>query len=212
MKNKIIFLDFDNTILQGESVDYINTKENLSEITNDAMKGNIDYYYSLVNKAKLLKGEKLVNLKQIVYNLKYNTNIKQFIEWCHDNNFYVIVLSGGFDFILKYAQHYLKYDMFLSNYLRTNNGILTGEMNGPIMEKTSKGYYVEKYQQLLNIKADNCVAVGDGANDISMFKKVRYSISFCGNQIVNENASFHINKPDFELVKEIVKNIYFYNN
>ena len=68
MKNKIIFLDFDNTILKGESVDYINTKENLSEITNDAMKGNIDYYYSLVNKAKLLKGEKLVNLKQIVYN------------------------------------------------------------------------------------------------------------------------------------------------
>ena len=206
MKDKIIFIDFDNTILNGETTDYIDI-DNLSEITNKAMCGEIDYYNSLINKIKLMRGYSMNKLNQIVYNLKYNKNITEFIGWCHNNNYYVIVLSGGLDFVLNYSQLDLNYDFFFCNYLRVKDGLLTGEINGPMMEDNSKGLYVKKFQKMLNISYKNCVSIGDGCNDISMFKQTYTSISFCGKEKVKECATFHIDTPDFNIIKEILESI-----
>ena len=206
MKDKIIFLDFDNTILNGETTDYMDI-DNLSEITNKAMSGEIDYYNSLICKISLIKGYNENKLKQIVYNLKYNLNIKNFIDWCHNNNYYVIVLSGGLDFVLEYSKYYLNFDFYLSNYLRVKDGLLTGEINGPMMEDDSKGIYVKKFQDMLNIGYKNCVSVGDGCNDISMFKKTNISFSFCGKENVKKYATYHIDKPDFNIIKDILEKL-----
>ena len=207
MKNKLIFIDFDNTLLNGETTDYMNI-DDLSDITSRAMSGEIDYYNSLVDKTKTMKGFNLNDVTPIIDKLKYNLYAKEFIEWCHNNNYYVIVLSGGFDFVLEHSQKELNYDIFFCNYLRENNNILTGEINGPIMETNSKGTYVKKFQRMFNIDKKMCISIGDGANDISMFKETEYSFSFCGKQIVSENATYHINKPNFRLIRNIIeKNI-----
>ena len=97
----------------------------------------------------------------------------------------------------KKRQEHLEFEHFWANHLHhCSEGILDGTVSGSMMKESSKGIMVEKLLKLLDISPSYAIAIGDGANDISMFEKVGLSIGFCPSPIVAEKAHKIIEKID----------------
>ena len=114
----------------------------------------------------------------------------------------VIVFSGGFHLATDAAQKKLGFDARFANYLHEKNGILTGLFGGEMMFRYSKGALLAQLKSLMGLKTSEVMCVGDGANDVSMFREAGLKIAFCANEILKEHASVCIEKKD---LKEIMK-------
>jgi len=178
----------------------IGIEKQIAEITSQGMQGNLDFYDSLIQRVKLLKGIKTKKVKEICQNLPINKGAKPLIQELKNQNYKIIIFSGGFNHA---TQHYMKeldLDCEFSNILCEKDGILTGEVTGEMMHNNSKGKMLQKIQRLLNISKENTIVVGDGANDLSMFKHAGKKIAFCANDILKEHADITIKEKDLNLI------------
>jgi len=94
----------------------------------------------------------------------------------------------------------LKLDGEFSNIFHTKNNILTGKVGGEMMFSDSKGNMLLALQKLLNISYDNTLTVGDGANDLSMFKYAKNRVAFCSKEILKKEANIIIDEKDLRLI------------
>ncbi|MDE5592008.1 MAG: phosphoserine phosphatase SerB, partial [Helicobacter sp.] len=150
---KLAVFDFDSTLMDGETIDLLanayNKKEEVSQITMEAMNGELDFYQSLKRRVEALKGMPLPLVEEVCNNLPYNPGAKELISALKNKNYKVVVFSGGFDEGVIAGKKILGYDMHFSNTLHHKNGLLTGEVGGEMMFSYSKGRMLKKVQSLL---------------------------------------------------------------
>ncbi len=202
---KLAVFDFDSTLMQGETLEFIAREYNLEDlmkkITTEAMEGKIDFFESLVKRVSLLKGAKEFKVNQICRDLPYTNGAKETIAELHKMGYKVVCFSGGYETATIPAQNSLGYDAQFSNILHFKNGEMTGLLGGEMMFSDSKGKMLKRLQSLLNIAEENTLVVGDGANDLSMFQYASKRVAFCAKPILKSKANIIIeNKNLIEIL------------
>ncbi len=197
---KLAVFDFDSTLMEGETLEFIAREYNIEplmkKITTEAMEGKIDFFESLTKRVALLKGAKESKVIEICRNLPYTKGAKETISELHKMGYKVVCFSGGYETATIPAQEVLGYDAQFANILHFKNGKMTGFVGGEMMFSDSKGKMLKRLQNLLNIKEDDTITVGDGANDISMFKHAGIRVAFCAKPKLKEHANIIIENKD----------------
>jgi phosphoserine phosphatase len=201
---KLCVFDFDSTLMDGETINFlaeeIGIKKEVAFITKRAMAGEIDFFESLRERVFLLKGMSVKKVDEICHNLPYVNGAKEIISKLKEKNYKVIVFSGGFRNATDFAKEVLSYDASFANMLHSNGGKLSGLVGGDMMFGFSKGDMLKRIQALLKISSKDTIAVGDGANDLSMFKYAKYKVAFCANEVLKKEANILINEKDLNLL------------
>ena len=204
---KLAVFDFDSTLMDGETIDFL-AKElgfeaEVAEITERAMAGELDFFDSLVSRVSLLKGLEVDRVNSICQNLPLINGAKEAVESLKNQGFRVVCFSGGFRNATEPICANLGIDADFSNYLHEKDGILTGLVGGEMMFSDSKGKMLKRLQKLLGVSKANTLVVGDGANDISMFKYAGVSVAFCAKPILKEAATDIVDVKDLREVAKI---------
>jgi phosphoserine phosphatase len=195
---KLAVFDFDSTLMEGETLEFIAREYNIEplmkQITTDAMEGKIDFFESLTKRVALLKGANELKITEICESLPYTKGAKETILELKKMGYKVVCFSGGYETATIPAQKVLGYDAQFSNIFHFKNGILTGLVGGEMMFSDSKGKMLKRLQSLLNV--DETLTVGDGANDLSMFKYADKKVAFCAKPILKQHANIIIENKD----------------
>lgn len=170
---KLVVFDLDNVIIDGEAIDEIgklvDVQEQIAEITEKAMNGDLDFETSIKERVKLLEGASVEDIKNLANEMKLMEGAEDAIKGLKDKGYEVAVISGSFDLIADPLKEKLNLDYLFTNKLEEKDGKLTGEVTGPLVEG-SKADVLKNIIENSDISVEECIAVGDGANDISMME------------------------------------------
>lgn len=194
--------------MDGETITYfgeaVGKSDEIAAITKRAMAGELDFFESLKQRVALLKGAKLSEIEKIAHNLPFITGAKEIIEYLQAKGVLVCVFSGGYHIATDNAQKILGFDINFANELHHKDGILSGEVGGEMMFGYSKGAMLARLAAFLKLKKDEIAVVGDGANDISMFKEAGICVAFCANEVLKSAATHVVEKRDLRELKNIL--------
>ena len=208
---KLAVFDFDSTLMDGETIDFLaetlGFEKEVAAITHEAMEGRLDFFNSLQRRVRLLQGLKKSKMDEICSSLPLIEGAKEAVEGLKIRGYTIVCFSGGFRNATKPACKRLGIDADFANTLYDENGILTGEVGGEMMFGSSKGDMLVRLQSLLGITEEHTVAIGDGANDLSMFAHAKTKVAFCSKPILRDAASHTIDIKDLRLLLDIVDNI-----
>ena len=190
---KLAVFDFDSTLMDGETLEFLaeefGLREKIAAITAEAMNGEIDFFESLIKRVALLKGLEQNKVEKICAELPLMKGAKETISELKKAGFKTVCFSGGFKSATVPARKILGLDADFSNDLHFKYGKLTGLVGGEMMFSSSKGTMLQTLQSLLSITEKNTVAVGDGANDLSMFKFAGTRVAFCAKDVLKKAAN-----------------------
>lgn len=197
---KLAVFDFDSTLMNGETLDILagelGLQEKVSKITEKGMKGEIDFFESLIKRVKLLKGLEVKKVDKICQNLPWMPGAQKVVSELKNKSYRVMVFSGGFRNATANAQKVLGFDGEFANILHSKDGILTGKVGGEMMFDSSKGEMLQRIQKLLGISKENTLVAGDGANDKSMFKYAEKRVAFCAKEALKKEANIIVDNKD----------------
>lgn len=213
MKNtiKLCVFDFDSTLMDGETIDILAAAHGVggevSSITAAAMRGECDFFESLVRRVNLLKGMSVEKVGEICENLPLMSGAVELIAHLRARNVRVVVFSGGFHDGIDRAQKRLNFDLGFANFLHAKGGVLSGLVGGEMMFSDSKGVMLRRLKSFLNLSADEVACVGDGANDLAMFKESGLKIAFCAKEILRQNADICVDEKDLRGLVDRIKSL-----
>ncbi len=209
MTNKLAVFDFDSTLMDGETLEFfakeLGIGEKVKAITDRAMRGELDFFESLTERVSYLKGLPISKVDEICHNLPLMNGAEEVVKGLQAKGYKVVCFSGGFRNATTYYSEILGLDGEFANILHVKDGLLTGQVGGEMMFNDSKGQMLKRLQKLLNVTRENTLAVGDGANDLSMFKYASKTIAFCAKPIVKEKASIIIDEKDLSKILKYIK-------
>lgn len=201
---KLVVIDFDSTLMDGETIDLLaepaGVADEVSAITEQAMQGDLDFFESLSQRVKLLKGLPESEANQVFQSLPYMPGAAELVARLKEKKMRVIVFSGGFRPATSKARNDLGFDADFANILHLRDGALSGLVGGDMMFSDSKGDMMQRLQRLLDIQPQETMAVGDGANDLSMFEFARTRVAFCAKPALQAAATHKIDVKDLTAV------------
>jgi len=189
---KLVVFDMDSTLIQGEVIDVLAQQagvgEKVAKITASAMEGKIDFKESFTRRVSLLKGLDARVLPEIARNLLLTEGAERVIQTLKKLGYKIGIISGGFDFFGEYLQNKLGMDYVFANVLEIENGEVTGNISGDIIDGPKKADLLKTIATVENISLQQTIAVGDGANDLPMISIAGLGIAFHAKPIVRENT------------------------
>ena len=205
---KLAVFDFDSTLMDGETIEFlareVGLEQEVNKITTKAMLGELDFFESLQKRVSLLRGLKVDTVNKICEKLPLMNGAEAAIKELKNKGYKVVCFSGGFKNATVPFAKKLGLDAEFSNILHSKDGILTGMVGGEIMFNDSKGQMLLTLQQLLGITKEKTLVIGDGANDLSMFKYADKRVSFCGKPILEKEANIIIKEKDLSQILKYV--------
>lgn len=205
---KLCVFDFDSTLMDGETIDILASAygvgDEVKNITHRAMNGELDFFESLNQRVALLKGMPCELVESVCENLPLMNGANELLSHLHTQNIKSVVFSGGFHEGIDKAQKKLNFDLGFANFLHQKNGVLTGKVGGEMMFSNSKGIMLARLKHFLNLSQNEVACVGDGANDIAMFKESELKIAFCAKPVLKAHADICVEQKDLKLlIKDI---------
>ena len=189
---RLICFDMDSTLIQTEVIvelaKYAGVEKEVSDITESAMRGEIDFKESFRRRIKLLKGIDESVLDDIARKLPMTEGADRLIRTLKRFGYKVAILSGGFTFFGRYLQTKLGIDYVFANELEIVDGKLTGNYVGEIVDGQMKAELLRKIAFKEDIHLEQVIAVGDGANDLPMINIAGLGIAFHAKPKVQERA------------------------
>lgn len=205
---KLAVFDFDSTLMDGETLEFlakeIGIEDEIKKITDSAMRGEIDFFESLQKRISLLKGMSIKRVNQICETLPVMPNAKETVQGLKALGYKVVCFSGGFKNATVPFVQKLGLDCEFSNILHEKNGLLTGLAGGEMMFNTSKGEMLVRLQKLLGATPKTTLVVGDGANDLSMFKYAEKRVAFCAKPVLKSQANIIIEEKNLSLILDMI--------
>ena len=208
MANKLAVFDFDSTLMDGETLEFfareLGIEERVKAITDKAMRGELDFFESLTERVSFLKGLPVSKVDEICTHLPLMNGAKEVVSGLKEKGFKVVCFSGGFRNATTLFAQELGLDGEFANVLHSKDGSLTGQVGGEMMFNDSKGQMLQRLQKLLDATEENTLAVGDGANDLSMFKYATKRVAFCAKPILKEHANIIIEEKDLSRILDFI--------
>lgn len=193
---RLVCFDMDSTLIQTEVIVELAKKhgvgDKVHEITESAMRGEIDFKESFRRRVALLEGLSENVMQDIADNLPITDGADRLITQLKALGYKIAILSGGFTYFGKALQKRFGVDYVFANELEIKDGYLTGKYLGEIVDGERKAFLLRELAKKENIELEQVIAVGDGANDLPMLKLAGLGIAYHAKPIVKKNASHSI--------------------
>lgn len=181
-QKKLLLADMDSTIAEGETLDdlaeHAGLKDKIATITALAMDGKLDFHQAIRERVGLLKGLHTDALAQTLAKTKLNKGADVFVQTMRQSGATCVLVSGGFKFFTSAIAEQCGFDFDHGNELGIENDHLTGTVIYPILDKHAKVDFLKFYMKNLNLTPDDCLTIGDGANDLPMLKIAELGIGY----------------------------------
>ena len=207
---KLVVFDLDNVIIDGEGIDEIgklvNVEDQIAAITEQAMQGELNFETSIKQRVGLLEGAAVDDIKKLADEMPLMAGAEETVKSLKENGFDVIIISGSFDIIANTIKQKLPVDEIFTNSLVSKDGVLTGEVTGPLVSG-NKLDVLKEYIADAGYTLEECISVGDGANDISMIESAKYGIAFNAKPALKENADIIVETRNLTDVLDVILNL-----
>jgi phosphoserine phosphatase len=211
MMNKpkmLVQFDVDSTFIRQEAIELLAAKagvlSEVARITASAMRGDIDFSQSLIARVRLLEGLPYAALEEVQQEIRLTDGAQELVEKLHTLGHSVSLVSGGFVQVMAPIVERLSIKYFRANFLEIDNGHLTGNIAGEIIDRAAKATALLEFASSSGVDIANTVAIGDGANDLDMMAVAGLSIAFNAKPIVVAAADFSINEPSLRGVIKLM--------
>lgn len=195
---RLVVFDMDSTLIEAEVIDELAKEagvgEQVATITEAAMRGEIDFKESFRRRVALLEGLSESVLEKVAARLTMTEGAEELIYTLHKLGYRTAILSGGFQYFARLIQHKLGIDYVHANELEIVDGKVTGRVTGTIVDGQRKAELLRALAAHENVRLEQVVAVGDGANDLPMLSIAGLGIAFRAKPIVRANAKQAISK------------------
>ncbi len=201
---RIVMLDMDSTLIEQEVINLLGQaagkSSEIEEITDKAMAGDLDFKAALIERVSLLKGLDHNILSQVRDQISLTKGAKKLVDELHQQGHKVGVVSGGFIEVIEPILKALEIDFYRANKLKIQDGVLTGEIDGPLIDSHAKRMALEEFADQEQVQLEQTVAIGDGANDLEMIKAAGLGIAFNAKPKVAAAADTTISNQDLSTV------------
>ena len=187
---RLVAFDMDSTLIEAEVIDELaklaGVGEQVSAITERAMRGEIDFSESFRARVALLEGLEESALDRVASELKITEGAEHLISTLRTLGYKTAILSGGFTYFAKHLQARLGMDYVYANELDIAQGVVTGKIQGEIVDGARKAQLLRQLADDLGIDLQQVIAVGDGANDLPMLSIAGLGIAFRAKPLVTK--------------------------
>jgi phosphoserine phosphatase len=205
---RLVQFDVDSTFIQQEAIELLASKagvlDEVSTITESAMRGELDFEQSLRARVGLLAGLPESVLTMVQAEILLTDGAQDLVETLHSKGHSVALVSGGFLDIIDPLIKSLSIKYFKANKLEVVDRVLTGKLVGPVIDRAAKAAALREFAIASGVEIENTVAIGDGANDLDMMAAAGLSIAFNAKPIVVEAADLVISEPSLKSVATLI--------
>ncbi len=196
----LVVLDADSTLIRNEVIELIADEAGrgpeVAAATEAAMRGEVDFSESLRSRVKALAGVPVASFARVLARIEPTPGVRELVAAVHERGGMVGVVSGGFHEILDTVAPDLGVDVWRANRLRADDGVLTGEVDGAIVDADAKAASLRAWAEEHDVPLRRTIAIGDGANDLRMIAAAGLGIAFNAKPAVRQAAPLAIGPVD----------------
>jgi phosphoserine phosphatase len=200
----LIVLDADSTLLQGEVIDLLAERNGcgreVAAVTEAAMAGELDFEEALRSRVRLLAGLKESDLEAVRDAIVLTPGARTLVRTLKRLGYELAVVSGGFTQVIEELVEELGIDHLAANVLAMDGGVVTGELEGPVVDRAGKAEALSRFAATAGVPLTRTVAVGDGANDLDMLAVSGLGIAFNAKPLVREAADTALSVPYLDAI------------
>lgn len=204
----LVVLDADSTLIEDEVIELLadaaGSRSLVADLTDRAMRGELDFSESLRARVKTLAGLSTSVFTEVARLIRPTQGVHQLINGLHAHGSRVGVVSGGFHELLDPLAATMGLDHWRANRLEVDGGRLTGGLVGPIIDAAAKAGALREWAAAEGIALPQTVAVGDGANDLEMMGVAGLAIAFNAKPLVRSEADLVIDLCDLSQVLPVL--------
>jgi phosphoserine phosphatase len=194
---RLFLADMDSTMLVGETLDdlaeLVGVREQVAALTAKAMNGEMDYRAALAARLELIKGVGPEKLTKVLKNQRASPGGRTLVATLNAYGVRTVLVSGGFTYFTEPVAQSLDFKHNYGNILDVDhNGCITGKVLDPLIHHSEKLKILETYVRDMNIRTDQVMAVGDGANDVPMINAAGYGFAYRPKPAVRDKVVNHI--------------------
>jgi phosphoserine phosphatase len=190
---RVVVFDCDSTIIQAEVIDELakiaGVDREVRQMTREAMSGTLNFNEAIRRRVKLLKGLTVDKLELLARSISLTPGTEELISALRTMGYKIAVISGGFSFFTNYLKERLNLDYVFANELEIEDGIVTGNISGGIIDAEKKGEILMEIARREGVSPDQVVAVGDGANDRFMLQNAGLAIAFNPKEVLKQYSN-----------------------
>ena len=209
MKYELILFDVDSTLIKEEVIDLLAEKSGhgpeVSQITAQAMRGEIDFLQALEMRLALLEGLPESVFDEVLSQISFSDGFSELFEYLRQNHCLIGAVSGGFHNVLDELFADLNLDFLRANTLEVKDSKISGKLLSQPIDRAAKGQALKEFAASHEIKLEQTVAVGDGANDLEMIELAGLGVSYMGKEILKSRADLHLDRPGLDALIQYLK-------
>lgn len=196
----LVVLDADSTLIRNEVIELLADEAGRSAevqaATEAAMRGEVDFAASLRSRVAALEGVPISAYAKVLSRIEPTPGVCELIAAVHARGGVVGVVSGGFHEILDHVAPDLGVDRWRANRLEVSGGVLTGRVDGEIVDAAVKAASLQEWAADLGVAPQATIAIGDGANDLKMMAAAGLGLAFNAKPAVRAAAALVIGPQD----------------
>jgi phosphoserine phosphatase len=203
-----VVFDVDSTLIEDEVIELLaeaaGKRAEVAEVTDRAMRGELDFADSLRERVATLAGLPETVISATMERIRVTRGAAKLIAAVHAKGGKVAAVSGGFSQLLEPLAKQLNIDFWRANILEINDGVLSGKVSGNIIDREAKAQALREWAADLNLSLAQTIAVGDGANDLSMMQIAGLSVAFNAKPKVRDAAQLVISNNNLEELVAVI--------
>ena len=201
---RLIVIDVDSTLIQGEVIELLAAhsghRDEVARITEQAMRGELDFEESLRNRVALLKGVPASALEEVYGELVLAPGARTLVRILRRLGYRFALVSGGFSQVTDRLAKDLGIHYSRANELEIVDGLLTGRIVGDVVDRAGKAKALRSFAEQVGVPVESVVAIGDGANDLDMLEVAGLGIAYNAKALVQEAADTTVNVPYLDAI------------
>ena len=205
---RLIVMDVDSTLIRHEVIDelarLVGVEEQVASITARAMAGQLDFETALRHRVRLLAGLEASRLAELAERLELTPGADRLLSVLKKLGYKTAIVSGGFTFFTDRLRRQLNLDYALANTLEIQDGRLTGQLIGPVIDAQAKLRCLKEIAEREGVELAQTLAVGDGANDLLMLEAAGLGVAFNAKPIVRAAADLSISQPNLDVLLYLI--------
>jgi phosphoserine phosphatase len=201
---RLIVMDVDSTLIQGEVIEMLAARagceEQVAQVTERAMRGEVDFAESLRARVALLEGLPASALDEVYDDLTLAPGARTTVRTLKRLGYRFAIVSGGFSQVTDRLATELGIDFAAANELEIVDGRLTGQVLGEVVDRAGKAAALRRFAAETGVREESVIAIGDGANDLDMLAAAGLGIAFNAKPVVQRAADTAVNVPYLDAI------------